>query len=401
MVKAEKMYQFPADQLQLFLAKRGSEWLTEADVAKRAGATDGLTQLVSARAEVGDIGLSKEDVRFQVTKEHATAKTTPVHVMVVTRGGSASETSKLDRLCEKVDKLNDKLDKTVLGKRKVRHSSASSSLLNDLYVRVRASRAVPFETENRVEPFTWGYLVDERGLKVELTQEQQRKRYREYFEGNISDTLAKNKLCVYGVEKGEDGEDILSADVPGHNVELVGRTDMIILSDQVLENPLELDMLPDVRLIIEVKQKVERRSIFQAVSELVALDIMAAEPVMALLTDLQKHWQFFWVADPTNNRATIDSVTIRDPSKAFAVIKTLLSSAGAGAVVSLPCFEEPTKRQKISGVLASMAEGGGTGIRESIERYYDIASVLGPDIEMARAVARQVTRAIPTLRNFS
>ncbi|KAE8958745.1 hypothetical protein PR001_g30956, partial [Phytophthora rubi] len=310
-----------------------------------------------------------------------------------------SETSKLDQLSEKVDKMNDKLDKTMLGKRKVCHSSASSSLLDDLHVRLRASRVVPFETEKHVEPFTWGYIVDERGQKIKLTEEQQRERYREYVKVNIGDALAKNKLCVYGVEKGEGGKDILSADVPGHDIKLAGRTDMIILSDQVLENRLELEMLPDVRLIIEVKQKVERRSVSQAVSELIALDIMAAEPVMALLTDLQKHWEFFWVADPTNNHGTIESVTICDPSKAFAVIKTLLASAGA--VVSLPCFQEPIKRLKISGVLASIGEGGGTSIRESIERYYDIASMLGPDMDMARAVARQVTRSIPTLSYFS
>ncbi|RLN75684.1 hypothetical protein BBO99_00008140, partial [Phytophthora kernoviae] len=44
-----------------------------------------------------------------------------IHVLVVVPdrgGGSASEASKLDQLSEKFDKMNDKLDKTVLGKRK-------------------------------------------------------------------------------------------------------------------------------------------------------------------------------------------------------------------------------------------------------------------------------------------
>ncbi|KAE9000034.1 hypothetical protein PR001_g18896, partial [Phytophthora rubi] len=133
-----------------------------------------------------------------------------------------------------------------------------------------------------------------------------------------------------------------------------------------------LENLPGVRLIIEVKQKVELRSISQAVSELIALDIMAAEPVMALLTDFKTYWQFFWVADPTDNEGIIESVTICDPSEAFAVIRTLLDlspSAGVGAEIDLPCFQEPIKRLKISGVLASNGEGGGTSIRESIERY--------------------------------
>ncbi|KAE9353758.1 hypothetical protein PR003_g3714 [Phytophthora rubi] len=350
-----------ADKLLLFLAKKDGAWLD--GVGAAAVALDGDGHLQGFEQMDPTLFINNFGKNFGPAEGE-------VHVLVVVPEGavgSASETSKLDKLVEKVDKMNDKLDKTMLGKRKVRHSSASSSLLDNLHVRLRASRAVPFEPEKHVEPFMWGCIVDERGQKIKLTEEQQRERYREYVKVNIGDTLAKNKLCVYGVDKGEGAEDILSADVPGHDIKLAGRTDMIILSDQVLENRLELEMLPDVRLIIEVKQKVERRSISQAVSELIALDIMAAEPVMALLTDLQKHWQFFWVADPTNNRGTIESVTICDPSKAFAVIKTLLASAGAGAVVSLPCFQEPIKRRKISGVLASIGEGGGTGIRESID----------------------------------
>ncbi|GMF48339.1 unnamed protein product [Phytophthora fragariaefolia] len=366
-----------AKDLQLSLAKTADgKWLTQLDALQGVSDTSGYKHLQFTDAELRDVGLDSGDLG-EVSRAEKAAGKDHVHVLVVVPDGavgSASETSKLDQLIEKVDKMNDKLDKTMLGKRKVCHSSASSSLLDDLHVRLRASRA--------------------------LTEEQQRERYREYVEVNIGDAPAKNKLCVYSVEKGEDGKDILSADVPGHDIKLVGRTDMIILSDQVLENRLELEMLPDVRLIIEVKQKVERHSVSQAVSELIALDIRAAEPVMALLTDLQKYWQFFWVTDPTNNRGTIESVTICDPSKAFAVIKTLLAS-GAGAVASLPCFQEPIKRLKIYEFLASIGEGGGTSIRESIERYYDIASILGPDMDMARAVARQVTRSIPTLSYFS
>ncbi|KAG2805304.1 hypothetical protein PC116_g22265, partial [Phytophthora cactorum] len=32
-IKSEKMYEFPADQLQLFLAKKGSAWLKDDDPA--------------------------------------------------------------------------------------------------------------------------------------------------------------------------------------------------------------------------------------------------------------------------------------------------------------------------------------------------------------------------------
>ncbi|KAG3234632.1 hypothetical protein PI124_g20316 [Phytophthora idaei] len=62
-----------------------------------------------------------------------TPQSRQVHVLVVVpegAGGSASETSKMDQLVEKVDKM---YEQTVLGKRKVyRHPSASSTLLTEL-----------------------------------------------------------------------------------------------------------------------------------------------------------------------------------------------------------------------------------------------------------------------------
>ncbi|KAK1941155.1 hypothetical protein P3T76_007021 [Phytophthora citrophthora] len=146
----------------------------------------------------------------------------------------------------------------------------------------------------------------------------------------------------------------------------------------------------------------KERDISQALSELIALDVLIDEPVMALLSDLNGHWQFFWVSDTINNHGNIRSVTIHDPSEAFAVIRTVLDqSPSADAEISLPCFQEPVKRQRLSRVLPSIAEASDGGwIRECIKRYYDSTSMLGPDIEMARAVAREVTRSIPTLSYF-
>ncbi|ETP03215.1 hypothetical protein F441_19805 [Phytophthora nicotianae CJ01A1] len=44
-------------------------------------------------------------------------------------------------------------------------------------------------------------------------------------------------------------------------------------------------MCTTCRMLIEVKKTVERRSVFQAMSELIALELMATDPVVALLTD--------------------------------------------------------------------------------------------------------------------
>ncbi|KAG3122332.1 hypothetical protein PC128_g27790, partial [Phytophthora cactorum] len=164
----------------------------------------------------------------------------------------------------------------------------------------------------------------------------------------------------------------------------------------VQKDPSGVLFLPGVQMLIEVKKKVEPRNNFQALSELVALDLRANGPVMALLTDLNKNWVFFWVADKKSNSVLIHRVFIDNPGDGFEVIKALLrqSSADSDAEIEIPYFECPLKRLKLRSALPVVTEGGESGgIRESIERYYDISSMLGPDIDMARAVAMQVTRS--------
>ena len=62
------------------------------------------------------------------------------------------------------------------------------------------------------------------------------------------------------------------------------------------------------------------------------------------------------------------------------------------------CIERPLKRRKLTQLLPSIGENG--GIHECLEQYYDVASSLGPDIGMARAVANQITRSISTFPTY-
>lgn len=40
------------------------------------------------------------------------------------------------------------------------------------------------------------------------------------------------------------------------------------------------------------------------------------------------------------------------------------------------------------------------GVREALERFYDISSELGPDIDMARAVGQQLVLSMPSANRY-
>ncbi|KAG6952532.1 hypothetical protein JG688_00013232 [Phytophthora aleatoria] len=185
-----------------------------------------------------------------------------------------------------------------------------------------------------VDPFEWARIVHA-GQEITPSEEQQRKPYLEYVKRNIDAVLTKKKLCVIGVEKNQH---VLNVKVPGHDIEFVGTTDLLILRDTVKKDPSSLEFLPGVEMLIEVKKKVEHRNNFLALSELVALDLRANGPVMALLTDLNKYWIFFWVAEKKSNSVLIHRAFIDNPGEGFEVIKTLLeqSSADIDAGIEIP-----------------------------------------------------------------
>ncbi|KAH9110180.1 hypothetical protein LEN26_013831 [Aphanomyces euteiches] len=314
-----------------------------------------------------------------------------IHVLVVrpVQGAVASAALPTTQVVQTMRYQHSKMNSTICKK-----------LLRAMNIHLNFVKAVPFFTSSDstpVEPFTWASVFIEGGQEIQLTEEQQRKRYLSYVEENIGAVLAEKELCVLGVEKMAK---ILDYAMPEFNIELVGRTDLLVLSDMVKSDPDILQFLPGVRLLIEVKKTndLQPGSVYQAVSELIALDCIANDPVMALLTDLNGHWEFLWVSEKRNNAIIVESLIITTPTEAFEVIRTLLAQPKSSHEdIQLPCCERPVKRRKLENMLPSVTEGGESNdILESIQRMKDIASVLGPDVEMAREVARQVTRSIPS-----
>ncbi|KAF4031941.1 hypothetical protein GN244_ATG16185 [Phytophthora infestans] len=113
-------------------------------------------------------------------------------------------------------------------------------------------------------------------------------------------------------------------------------------------------------MLIEVKRQFKPSSVFQALSELFALDLLVKDPVISLLTGLADNWQFFWISE-----GAILKAIIKEPGEAFQVTRTLLAqSLPAGTDIELPCFQEPVKRLKLRNVLPLIGEGGGSFVSE-------------------------------------
>ncbi|KAH9067314.1 hypothetical protein Ae201684P_021474 [Aphanomyces euteiches] len=110
-------------------------------------------------------------------------------------------------------------------------STICKKLLRALNIHLNFVKAVQFFTSSDstpVEPFTWASVFIEGGQEIQLTEEQQRKRYLSYVEENIGTVLAEKKLCVLGVERNAH---LLDYSIPHCNIDLVGRADILVLSD--------------------------------------------------------------------------------------------------------------------------------------------------------------------------
>ncbi|KAF0712535.1 Aste57867_4796 [Aphanomyces stellatus] len=322
MIKEEKMYTtFPADALELYLALKDGAWLSDEDPN-----LEGLSQPAEGNTVTPKYVTPEKWMKparklskfFSGGEYPAFCDDERIHVLVVRpEGAVASETSATAQM---VKEMHEQIVQTK--RKRYVHSQVGSSngkkLLQDLKIQVEPWRTVPFATavHTTVEAFKWESVRDGSGQNIALTEEQQRERYRAYVEYNIGEVLAEKELCVISVEKGQD---ILTVLVPGHDIELAGRTDLLVLSDLVKDDPSDLQFLPGVKMLIEVKKAIKPDSVFQALSELIALDLLAKDPVMALMTDLTDNWQFFWVSEMCDTHVNIHKSNIKKPGEAFQI----------------------------------------------------------------------------------
>ncbi|KAG9404696.1 hypothetical protein AC1031_004904 [Aphanomyces cochlioides] len=257
-IKEKKMYDFPADQLTLYVAKKDGNWLKSEDpdvmVLENGEIPTTINDIMTKENKMFP-GQFVSNSKFSFPDGGA-AEEDDIHMLVKFPGaGSASETATVTHLVKEIHGQDIKTQY-----KRIAHSKMGSSDYKSL------KQVFNIHVD-------WGSICDESGKTIVLTEEQQRERYRAYVEDNIGDVLTNNKLCVVGVEKGQD---ILTVRVPGHRIELAGRTDLLILSDLVKENPSDLQYLPAVKMLIEVKREVKPSDDSQTLSELIALELLTS-----------------------------------------------------------------------------------------------------------------------------
>ncbi|KAL3665302.1 hypothetical protein V7S43_009930 [Phytophthora oleae] len=224
-----------AGKLQLFLTKNGDAWLPDNDsldeILRGRTLDTSYTEMLHGSWELKNPKYLGPNVSLG---------SGVIHVLVVVPKPQAAVG--IARSQSASTQMLKAVDDAVLTKRKrYVHSqmdlTEGRSLLLEMNIELTVAHSVPFTIRDQdpahVAAFKWKSILGKNGKKIMLTEEQQRERYRKYVEDNIRDVLETENLCVVSVE---EGQDILSVKVPGYDIELVGRADLLIMSDVVKEH---------------------------------------------------------------------------------------------------------------------------------------------------------------------
>ena len=194
-----------------------------------------------------------------------------------------------------------------------------------------------------------------------FTLDSQRQAVAEYFSVQLQQVLYDQNLGVLPmVNEDETGDSPMNVclAVSTGNVQLVGCADLLILDRtrwvpaDAPSSPHGTRVMPGVKILVHVDLETPRApaaALFQTAAQLIALDLRASDPVLALLTNMTDAWQFLWVGDAS----TVHVATLGRADHAFAVLRSVLGAEATddddGDLLLMPCVsKEPVQRRKLS-----------------------------------------------------
>lgn len=149
------------------------------------------------------------------------------------------------------------------------------------------------------------------------SEEKHRHEYKSFIEHLLQDVLQERGLCVLDVAKRGS---FVQAKIPGTPLLLRGRPDLLIVKDSYL---FDKNDLSGVVLSIEVKKLGVRESVYQSVSQLIALQVLQPDRCSVVLhTDLQHTWEFFFFV----GERAICSIVETSPASGFNAIRWVLKA---------------------------------------------------------------------------
>jgi hypothetical protein len=167
----------------------------------------------------------------------------------------------------------------------------------------------------------------------------------------------------------------------------VNGTADVLLVNRKAKNPL--NKLTGIRLVIELKKKVESSHLPQALGQLASCSLKAplhCYPV-SLLTDLNGHWHFSWF----NEERVVAQVTLSYPKNAIDFIMAAVSEREG--TFRVPFIAPPLKKLKVDDFLPMPSDGAD----EMMERYELLADELEPEFLMERRMeyAQHLVQSMP------
>ncbi|OWY95983.1 Crinkler (CRN) [Phytophthora megakarya] len=335
-----------AMNLQLFLAKKDGVWLTEVDVKKGVKDTDGLTPLEDLRAKLRRVGLSEEDVRIRLTKDDVKAGKVRVHVLVAVPEGAGSQAGvtafpSIEEFGELVEARVNKVFKDRDKKRSVPLSDLHTEHQEKMTKKMRLADSYiivdePTPSPNAcIPPYTW--------LDDPESADNQRVKYMTYLETHLKGVLDEKRLSLLDVVKDQTA---LSISDPRLPFGMKGTTDVLLVDARSIQHR---EPLAGVRMVVELKKKVERCHKAKAFGVLVSASMKApmdCTPI-GLLTDLTDQWHFSWF----NEKKVLTHLRIVHPKNAFDFIAAAVAEPASSKPFSVPFIGRELTKFKIDDFL--------------------------------------------------
>ncbi|EEY65439.1 Crinkler (CRN) family protein [Phytophthora infestans T30-4] len=387
-VKVEKLYQFPADELQLFLAKAGGNaWLSslteDVKKLKKGEKTALVKSLTQEEMELqGESGLKK------VLAGMLSPSTDEIHVLVVVpeQDGTISNDMSAATTPLTVEQVEMSMNK-VLRERDEKASAYSFSDLNTameerIVKKMRLTENIP-DIKEPVDTSIAGYSWIP---KIVESEESQRAGYMAYLQQHLKTLIDRGDFLLDDIAGDKSVLNIVDPRLP---FAMKGTADVLLIN-RTSKNPLI--KLAGVSLVIELKKKVEPGHVPQAIGQLVSCSMKAPLNCypLSLLTDLNDHWHFSWFSD----KHVLTQVTLKYPKNAFRFIEAAVLGRTDSAPPPPSFMPGSFKIIKVDDFLPQPVDARA---EEMMERYELMADVVEPEFLMARRMdyARQLVQSMP------